>query len=253
MAGFKSFYVGPKLNIGENVQLDKHESHHLVNVLRARNGEKVTLFDGKGGVWEGLLDVRSKEVYVKIILEVMVEKPKCNIILAQAMPKGKGMEEILQKAAEIGVQKIIPLKTDRTELKLDQERESKRIDRWRTTLIEACKQSSNFYLPEVFPVASFKDFLKECKGCDALKLTASLETRSQFLNEYLKEKIPCSIIWLVGPEGDFTKEEYELAFENAFQPIRLSKNVLRVETAATYALSITDYEINSKAKLKDKV
>lgn len=254
MAGFKSYYQGPRLKIGDCIQLEKNESHHLVGVLRARNGEKVRIFDGKGGVWDGSLEIRSKDIYLKILSEFPIEKPKCNIILAQAMPKGKGMEEILEKATEIGVQKIIPLKTDRTELKLDEDREFKRMERWKSTLIEACKQSGNFYLPEVVPVMKFKDFLEEYKTTDALKLTASLEKRAQFLNVYLQEKIPNTIIWLIGPEGDFTEEEYQLAFENAFQPICLSQNVLRIETAATYALSITDYEINSRlGSLKNKV
>lgn len=244
MAGFKSYYTGPKLAVGENVELDKNESHHLVGVLRAKMGDKVTLFDGKGNICEGILNICSKKVFFKILSESTLTKPKCTITLAQAMPKGKGMEEILQKATEIGVQKIIPLKTDRTELKLDEERESKRMERWKTTLIEAGKQSGNFFIPEILPIMTIKGLLKEWKPLNnVLKLTASLEERAKSLNVYLKEGLPNSIIWLIGPEGDFTGEEYELAFESGFHPICLGKNVLRVETAATYALSITDYAI----------
>lgn len=251
MAGFKSYYKGPKLSVGTRVQLEKGESHHLVVVLRARIGEKVILFDGEGGVWEGILDIDSKAVFLKIISELKAEKPKYNIILAQAMPKGKGMEEILQKATEIGVTKIIPLKTDRTELKLDKERETKRIERWKTTVIEACKQSGNIYVPEILEVQGIKEFLKESQLIEkALKVTASLEKGAKSLKSYFEKELPQSIVWLIGPEGDFSEEEYRLAFESGFQPVSLSKNVLRVETAAIYALSITDYEINSRLENK---
>lgn len=244
MSGFKSYYTGTKPIIGENVPLDKFESHHLVEVLRAKNDDRVTLFDGNELVWEGMLNICSRKGFVKILSENTIEKPKCPIILAQAMPKGKGMEEILQKATEIGVQTIIPLKTDRTELKLDQERESKRMERWKATLIEACKQSGNFLLPHIMPILKIKDFLNSYKSLkDTLKLTASLEGESKLLKDYLTEEVPNSITWLVGPEGDFTKEEYELAFNTGFNPVCLARNVLRVETATTYALSITDYEL----------
>lgn len=245
MSGFKSYYIGPRPIIGGSVRLEKAESHHLVGVLRAKKGEKVMLFDGKEGVWKAVLvDDSSKNVLLKIESEVAIKKPKCPVILAQAMPKGKGMDQILQKATEIGVSRIVPLQTARTELKLDKEREEKRIERWQAIVIEACKQSGNFLIPEVLPVQKLKAFIEECKLLDSLKLTASLEARAKPLKEYLKEKAPSSIIWLVGPEGDFTEEEYQLVYESGFQPISLAKNVLRVETAAIYALSITDYETN---------
>jgi len=249
MAGFKSYYRGPMLNIGVRIQLDKGEAHHLVGVLRARNGDKVTLFNGLGGVWEGIIDISSKNAFLTVISELNIEKPKCNLILAQSLSKGKGMDEILQKATEIGVAKIIPLKTDRTELKLDAERETKRMERWRTIVIEACKQSGNFFIPEIVEIQRIKNFLRECFFMEnTLKLTASLEVGAKLLNNYfLREfELPSSIIWLIGPEGDFTSREYKLAFECGFKPISLSRNVLRVETAAIYALSITDYEINSR-------
>lgn len=247
MSGFKSYYSGPKPVIGETVQLNKNESHHLVVVLRAMKGERVMLFDGKGEVWEGrLMDVRSKNVFLKIESEWSILKPKCSVILAQAMPKGKGMEQILQKATEIGVHKIIPLQTARTELRLDKEREKKRIEHWQSTIVEACKQSGNFLIPELVPVQGFKAFLEEYQSVNALKLMASLEARAESLKEYLRGGVAGSIIWVIGPEGDLTEEEYCLLYKSGFKPISLAKNVLRVETAAIYALSITDYELKNE-------
>lgn len=247
MSGFNSYYNGPKPILGEKVQLNKDESHHLVAVLRAKKGEKVTLFDGKGNVWKGsILEIHAKHVFLKIESEFSISKPQCSIILAQALPKGKGMEQILQKAIQIGVDKIIPLQTTRTELKLDKDREAKRMEHWQVVAIEACKQSGNFLIPELFPVQGLKVFLEQYKQIEGLKLIASLEARAQSLKEYLNGTVPHSITWVIGPEGDLTEEEYGLLYKNDFKPICLAKNVLRVETAAIYALSITDYELKNK-------
>lgn len=252
MSGFKSYYTGPIPEIGTIVQLDKDESHHLVGVLRAKNGSKITLFDGKGCSWEGtLIDTHQKASLLKIDSVSSIPAPKCTIILAQAMPKSKGMELIIQKATEIGVNKIVPITSARTELKLDKEREERRIERWQATIIEACKQSGNLLAPEITSVHGLKDFLEKHKKTNSLKLIASLQSQAKSLKKYLENRIPKSIIWLVGPEGDFTEEEYQTAYEHGFQPVSLTKNVLRVETAAIYALSITDYEINKDQAPQD--
>ncbi len=254
MSGFKSYYTGPMPHVGSQIQLNKDESHHLISVLRARERSIITLFDGTGRSWNGTLtEANPKQAVVKIESSLQIPLPSCKIILAQAMPKGKGMEQIIQKATEIGISKIIPIKTARTELKLDGERQEKRIERWHTTAVEACKQSGNLLIPEITPVQSIKEFLESIEDIDCLKLNASLEQDAQPLKSYLKDTIPSSIVWLIGPEGDFTQNEYQMARESGFLAISLAKNVLRIETAVIYALSITDYEINNfDQKMKSK-
>lgn len=253
MSGFKSYYTGPMTQIGSHVQLNKDESHHLINVLRAREGSAITLFDGTGGAWNGsLIETHPKHAVVKIETSLQLPLPSCKIILAQGMPKAKGMEQIIQKATEIGISKIIPLKTARTELRLDGERQEKRIERWHTTAVEACKQSGNLLIPEITQIQSIKEFLKSTEDRDFLKLIASLEQDAEPLKIYLKNKTPSLLIWLIGPEGDFTQDEYQMARNSGFLPVSLAKNVLRIETAVVYALSITDYEIQQSV-LKNKI
>lgn len=247
MSGFKSYYTGPTPQTGDPIQLDKSESHHLISVLRAKQGSFITLFNGTGMAWNGpLIEANPKNAVIKIENSFQISIPPCKITLAQAMPKAKGMEQIIQRATEIGISKIIPLKTSRTELKLDGERQEKRIERWHTTAIEASKQSGNLLVPEITEIQSLKEFLGSINATkDCLKLIASLEDDAQSFKNCLKDSIPTSIIWLIGPEGDFTDDEYQMARQSGFLPITLAKNVLRIETAVIYALSITDYEFNN--------
>lgn len=245
MSGFKTYFT-KKVQINDLIQLDAQESHHLIKVLRAKKGDSVTAFNGLGSSWSTtLLDPNPKTAVLKIESERPLSPPPCTIILAQAMPKAKGMEHIIQKATEIGVSKIIPIKTARTELKLDDERQEKRIERWRSIAIEACKQSGNLWLPEVAPIQSLKDFLETSQSTNALKLIASLEPNAKPLKQHLHNTAPNTIIWLIGPEGDFTPDEYKMASQFQFLPTSLAKNVLRIETAVTYALSITDYALTN--------
>lgn len=249
MAGFKSYYSELISDNEEQISLNPEETHHLIKVLRAKLGDPVTIFNNrKQGATAVLINTDSKHAVLKIINRFKIPNPSCSIVLAQAMPKGKGMEQIIQKATEIGVSKIIPLKTSRTELKLEGERQEKRIERWQATAIESCKQSGNFIIPEISDVQSLDDFFKiEKLGIEnegsSLKLIASLESHAKSLKTQ-KPQNPLSITWLIGPEGDFTPEEYAKAAEVGFIPISLSKNVLRVETAVGYALSVTDFLIN---------
>lgn len=247
MSGFKSYYTGAPPRAGSLIELDKNESHHLVSVLRARQGDAITLFDGSGKAWTGtIVESNPKNAIVKIERHIDLRPPFCKITLAQAMPKAKGMEQIIQRATEIGISQIIPLKTSRTELKLDNERQERRIERWHMTAVEACKQSGYLLVPEISQIQTFKEFIKSIQNTNSLKLVASLEQDAKSLKNHLKEGTrPSSIIWLIGPEGDFTEDEYQMARESGFTPISLAKNVLRIETAVIYALSITDYEINN--------
>lgn len=242
MSGFHSYYTSSAPEIGQTVHLDKDESHHLVAVLRAKINDPVTLFNGKGLSWRGKLSSANSKSAALLVEEVLpAASVSCAITLAQAMPKGKGMEAIIRKATEIGVEAIIPLKTARTELKLDEERQGKRITKWQSTAIEASKQSGNLITPEVAQVQQLNSFLEQNSG--SLKLIASLQAHAKPLDQYFPKTAPESITWLIGPEGDFSDEEYKLAEEAGFLPVSLASHVLRIETAVIYALSITDYEL----------
>lgn len=248
MPDFRCFAPVQETDPAEIV-LSPDESHHLVRVNRVRPGDPVVAFNGRGTEWvcacvapdrrAARLEVRSKQI---------VPPLPYRITLVQALPKGKTFDQIIRKATEIGVARIIPLVTERTEVRLDQARLDSKHDKWEATAIEAAKQSGNSYLPEIAPVQSMAELMRSAGEFD-LKLVASLHPGALSLRTAVQQFVhdtqasPAKPVWLIGPEGDFTPEEVEAATGAGFSPISLGRLVLRCDTAATYALSILSYEL----------
>ena len=142
------------------------------------------------------------------------------------------------------------LESERTQVHLEGERSDRKVDKWQTAALEAAKQCGNPWLPEISPVQPAASFIESARGYD-LKLIASLAPGARPLKSVLSEhratagRQPKSALWLVGPEGDFTPAELNLAQACGFAPITLGPLVLRCETAAVYALSVLGYELGS--------
>lgn len=222
--------------------LDENESHHALHVLRFKEGEQIFIFDGKGKVAEAKLLKKGRQVVFEILSMKEAPAPACKLCLVQALPKGKAMELILQKATELGMQEIWPIMAERSVTQIREEKSEKKQEKWQQIVIEACKQCGQNWMPRVFPALSLKDFLeKNHEGC---KLIASLHPQAQPLHALLKtEKQNKKIFFLVGPEGDFTSEETKMALACGFQPVSLGANVLRCETAAIFLTSVLNYEM----------
>jgi 16S rRNA (uracil1498-N3)-methyltransferase len=159
---------------------------------------------------------------------------RCRITLAQGVPKGKTMDWILEKATELGVARVVPLITRRTVVQCGEDGERKRL-KWARTVLEACKQCGQNWMPEVSAPCSLEAFLRDRLGGGVL-VAGSLATVSRPLIRLL-ERLPEELVLLVGPEGDFSPEEMELlrgagCLEASFGPL-----VLRSETAAVFGLS----------------
>ncbi len=249
--------------------LSPDESHHLVSVNRARRGDTVIAFDGTGREWTTeLVGDRKQGAVLRVRESHIRSRPAFDITLAQAMPKGPAMDAIVRKATEIGVTRIIPLETERTQVHLEAERSEKKLEKWRTAALEAAKQCGNPFLPEIRPLTALDTVLAEGHAYP-LRLMASLEPGAKSLKTILGSRGPedqrtggpegqraseprghslalrPSAIWLVGPEGDFSPAEWERAKAAGFQPVTLGPLVLRCETAAIYALSVLSYELGS--------
>ena len=159
------------------------------------------------------------------------------------------MDSIVRKATEIGVSLIVPLESERTQVHLDGDRSDKKIGKWQTAALEAAKQCGNPWLPEIGPVTSASVFMESAKGYD-LKLIASLQPGAKSLRQVLSQfkaaqnRSPRNVLWLIGPEGDFTPAEMAQSRTSGFEPITLGPLVLRCETAAVYALSVLSYELS---------
>jgi 16S rRNA (uracil1498-N3)-methyltransferase len=224
--------------------LGAEEAHHALHVLRLKVGDTLNVFDGRGHEAQCLIAEISKDaVRLKTLMQSTTPAVPCRITLAQAIPK-KSMDLIVQKATELGVASIVPLVSDRSVVKLDED--SKRIERWHEIALEACKQCGNNWLPEIQPPRKMREFLNSPGQFD-LKLIASLQPDSKLLKAILGEAAkPSSILILIGPEGDFTPAELGLAKSAGCLPLSLGPLVLRADTAAIYALSILHHELQTR-------
>jgi 16S rRNA (uracil1498-N3)-methyltransferase len=230
------------LNLQQPV-LSAEEAHHALHVLRLKAGDTLNVFDGRGHEAQARVAETAKDsVRLTILQHSNTPSLPCRITLAQAIPK-KSMDLIVQKATELGVASIVPLVSERSVVKLDED--SKRIKRWREIALDACKQCGNNWLPEIQPPQKARDFLSSPGKFD-LKLIASLQPDSKLLKAILGEAAkPSSILILIGPEGDFTPAELGLAKSAGCLPLSLGPLVLRADTAAIYTLSILHHELQT--------
>jgi 16S rRNA (uracil1498-N3)-methyltransferase len=243
------FYIPPASWNLDQLILDEDETHHATDVLRVQTGDRVVVFNGEG--YEATAEVTSigkRSIELKRLLHAKTDRLSCQITLGQAIPKGKNMEFIVQKATELGAAGIAPLLSERTVVQVDADDASKKKEKWQAVTIEAAKQCGQNWLPTVYSPASPKDFLAAEHKFD-LMLIASLQPDAQHPKQILEEHVsitgkkPVSILVLVGPEGDFTPAEISLAKSHGCRPITLGPIVLRTETAALYCLSVLSYEL----------
>jgi 16S rRNA (uracil1498-N3)-methyltransferase len=238
------FHSGPWPAPGREIILAAAESSHLVRVRRARAGEAVEVLDGCGGVAAATLlaeDARAARLRVEKVTRHPAPAP---CVLAVGLPKGDGLIEIIRQAAELGATAVQPLLTTRTEVRLaDAARAARKLDRWRAAALEACKQSGNPWLPTIHPPVELAKWLTTLAAVGPSgatkerRLVAALTPDAVPISQCLGASVPQSLLICVGPEGDFSPEEYA-AFQTAgFQFVRLPGHVLRVETACAAALA----------------
>lgn len=244
MAHYRSFLFPEAELQDSSILLDLRESYHLARVLRAKKDETIEVLDGKGTIYCGAIQsVSLKGVRVLINAVKTVEAAKPRILLLQSESKQKSMDLVLRMATEIGVSAIQPVFTEQGE-------HSRRNNEKRTlVMIEACKQCGLGYLPELHNPSKLQDWLllNPPKG-KILRLVASLEEKSQPLMSALKQTAGSldEVVVAIGPAGDFSKSEYASLNQNGFQPVRLGANVLRVETAVAYTLSLVDQMVRMR-------
>ena len=242
----------PPVSCRENIlRLDGREAHHALHVLRLRNGERVTVLDGAGN--EFLCDVESA---TKNLLTLAVKEkkftpaPPCPITLLVAIPKGKLIESIIQKAVELGAHRIVSLRTERVVTQLDDDGAEAKREKWQQVAIEAIKQCGAPWLPKIETPQTIAEFLARGEKIE-LSLVGSLQTERRRPREWILDfqkqhgRLPRSVSAWIGPEGDFTLAELQAIETAGVKPITLGKLTLRVETAAIYCLSFLNYELQA--------
>ncbi len=214
--------------------LEGDEAKHLSQVLRIQPGAALTVFDGLGNHAQARVLSVSKQ-RVDLMLELAESAPTSlpDITLVQAIPKGKNMDWIVQKAVELGVSRIQPLVTRHTIVSPGGDK----AEKWRRTALEACKQCGQFTIPIIEDPLPFAEWLANRPSAD-LEVIASLADNPRNFRETLR-LLPDleSITLAIGPEGDFSPEEMTAALAAGFVPVTLGDLVLRVETATMFCLS----------------
>ena len=223
------------------VLLSKEESAHLVRSLRARRGDALVLLDGHGLLAEAkLLTADPAGAAVEIVRVRQAEPLRPAITIAQGMPKGGTMDDLVRTACEAGAATIVPLETARCEVKLDAERAAAKRQRWTQQAAEACKQSGNPWQATITAPQKFDEWLATLPpgAADELRLTGSLEVDAEPVGRVDFTGV-LRVTWLIGPEGDLTADELAAARRAGFRPVVLGPTVLRAENAALACLAAT--------------
>jgi len=231
-------YTPQPLAAGITLALDEQAAHHVARVLRMPCGAPLLLFNGDGAQYSATIaSVDKKSVQVTIdAAESLDRESPLAIHLGIAISKGERMDWVIQKATELGVEKITPLVTERVEVRLSGEREEKKLAHWQSVAIAACEQCQRNRIPAIASPLPLSGWL------DTVQAEAKfvLHHRSAIALETAAEK-PKSVALLIGPEGGLSDVEISAAQKKLFAPLRLGPRVLRTETAPIAALSVLQF------------
>lgn len=245
------FYLPPDECRNSLLTLRDREAHHAVQVMRIAPGERVAVLDGAGHeLLCEAVELSRDTATLRVVQRDFTPPLPCRITLLQAVPKARIMEDIIQKAVELGVHRIVPLLSDRVVTHLDARGVEAKAAKWRLTAIEAIKQCGSAWLPPIDVPLAPKAFVARHDAFE-LPLIASLQDDRRHPREHLEAfvkthgRLPTSVCVWVGPEGDFTPAEQHLAKSAGALPISLGPLVLRCETAALFCLSVLNYELQA--------
>jgi 16S rRNA (uracil1498-N3)-methyltransferase len=230
---------------GDKVALtDTGQLHHLKDVLRLKVNDEVIVCDSEGQEYGGVISgIGRKSVAIKVKPVKSKRHNKTNLTVACAIPKDSRMDDIIDYLTQLGVDCIIPMRTERVVVKLDGARAEEKHKRWRKIAQSAAQQSQRSSIPLIERAMRFEDVLSKAENYD-LKLIPHLSGRRRHIKDVLSKSKPNNIIVLIGPEGDFTPDEVTLALSKGFIAVSLGDTVLRVAAAAIAAASYIQFTVN---------
>jgi len=230
-------YQAMPLNKGDDIRLDAQATTHVVRVLRLKQSDPLVVFNGQGGEYIARIENVEKRAVVVRLLEwrkVGLESP-LRISLVQGISRGERMDYTLQKSVELGVTDIFPVMTEFTSVKLDADRQQKKLNHWQGVVTSACEQSGRDTVPTVHTVSDLKTCINEIAKVDTLVLTLNPKAILSFPQVECAQKL---VALVVGPEGGFSKDELSWLAANDIASVALGPRVLRTETAALAAIAV---------------
>ncbi|MBS0382580.1 MAG: 16S rRNA (uracil(1498)-N(3))-methyltransferase [Proteobacteria bacterium] len=231
------FHLDAPLTPDARVQLPAQAAAHALRVLRLQPGDAITLFNGDGNEYRARLVAthgRGASAQVESCVKVETESA-LRITLAQALARGEKMDWIVQKAIELGVAAIVPIVTERSEVKLDDQRAAKRLDHWRAVVSAACEQAGRAVVPSIEAPQPLAQWLATpaTDGALRLMLHPGDGTRLRAL-----ESVANAVTLAVGPEGGFGERDLAALREAGFRNLVLGPRILRTETAGLAAIAV---------------
>lgn len=230
-------FVDAPLVAGSQLQLPSFAAEHLTRVLRLPDGAPLTCFNGDGRDYAATLSAQSRD-RVTVRVGAGVENPNespLRITLVQAIARGERMDLILQKATELGVHRIAPVISERTEVKLDEDRADRRLRHWQRVVESACEQCGRARVPQVDPARELTLVAAEVAGVPSLKL--AMHPGGEPLREAVPEGTE-AVMLAVGPEGGFSARDLDALELSGFRRLRVGPRILRTETAGLAALAL---------------
>ena len=231
-------YFSDKIQSDLVAHLQKEQSHYLKDVMRLKAGDTFSVFNSEGEWSARVQNYEKKSTKIKILEKVRDKKNEQNIWLAFTPIKQNPLNFIIQKGTELGVQKFIPILSERSAVK------DINVERIKKVIIESAEQSNRISVPEISKLESLKNFLISFpkKGC---LVFCDINCDKSDLKNILSKKDIGPICILIGPEGDFSENERKLIIDlKQSKPISLAKNILRAETAAVAAVTLVNYHLN---------
>ena len=225
--------------------------NHIRNVLRMTLGEKLAISCGKGVEYICAVEELQEDAVTARILEEHATESELpvSITLFQSLPKSDKMEFVIQKAIELGVSRVVPMRTKRCVVKLDERKEQKKLARWQAIAEAAAKQSGRGMIPEIERIADFEQALQMAAQCDTLLIPYELcDNMPESVTAVQRAAEGKSVGIFIGPEGGFERGEVEQAVNGGSVAISLGKRILRTETAGLAVLSVLMFLIEGKNK-----
>ncbi len=229
-------FVDQTFDTDSTIALTDQQSHYLSRVLRVRVSDPVIAFDGKGTSCSATISSLNKNGGTLELGQSLQHEPNpaLAVTLIQAIAKGEKMDWIMQKATELGATTLQPVVTDRTVVKLNPDKVTRRVQRWQSVVVNACEQCNRNHLPVVQEPTSLNEALQRCTANRKLVLTLDAEKK---LSQVTKPD--GSVALVVGPEGGLDKHEIAQAMALGFEAVGLGPRTLRTETAAITSLAMT--------------